>query len=142
MPCPEISLEDDHDNHWQDFIFVVRYLPKATLTSIKFALYGAAIGWGTGLAYKEGLNRFAQMNHEAIDINGSYVGNDSEFMHMSRDPHFNRVTPPISKYYLFIPPHWAELPAYCLVFVEKLPNFLINLMMNVLRETCQVTINV
>ncbi|MCL9684484.1 hypothetical protein [Legionella maioricensis] len=91
-----------------DLLFTVRYMPKILTTTIKYGFYGALLGLGASYVFAESLNRYAEQNHDGVDLTDSYVANDEAFMKFSRNKHFNKRTPPISE---FLPVYGAIVGA-------------------------------
>jgi hypothetical protein len=91
-----------------DLLFVVRYMPKILTTTLKYGFYGAVFGLGASYVFTASLSRYAEENHDAVDLTDRYVANDEAFLKFSRNQHFNQHTPPI---YEFIPVYGAIVGA-------------------------------
>jgi len=106
-------------DRFADMYFMVRYLPRAVGDSLKFALYGGVLGLLVGNVYEGSLSKFARQHHNAVDVNNSYVPDDQEFLHLSRNRNFTQVTPSINK---ILPLYSAALGAGAGFFVGVLKN--------------------
>ncbi|CEG55639.1 hypothetical protein [Legionella fallonii] len=95
-------------NALDDLLFTIRYAPKAAAKTIAYALCGATLGYGISYTCTESLKHFAEDHHDEVDLTDSYVRDDEQFLHVSRDQRFNQVTPPISD---FIPYYAAIVGA-------------------------------
>ncbi|AHE66390.1 hypothetical protein Loa_00822 [Legionella oakridgensis ATCC 33761 = DSM 21215] len=84
------------DDYLSDVLFFVRYVPEALAGAVKHAAIGALLGWGTSYVCWSGLQAFAAEHHDAVDLTGNHVAEGEQFLRMSRQPQFNKVTPPIS----------------------------------------------
>lgn len=81
---------------WEDFWFVVRYIPEMATHTFVYTALGAVIGYGASSYYSDELKRFAHEHHEAVDPSHKYVPDEEEFMHFTRSMN-NRVTPSVNK---------------------------------------------
>ncbi|WP_133135652.1 hypothetical protein [Legionella rowbothamii] len=92
-----------------DLLFAARYAPKAVLTISLYSIAGAALGWSSSYLFKESWNNYAQINHQVIDPNGDYAAEEEKYLHFSRSPQFNQVTPTIDEAI----PSYASLLGAC-----------------------------
>ncbi|WP_133126750.1 hypothetical protein [Legionella nagasakiensis] len=84
------------DVYLSDVLFFVRYVPEAMACTVKHAAIGALLGWGISYACSSSLQAFAAQHHDAVDITRNHVPDGEQFLGMSRQAQFNKVTPPIS----------------------------------------------
>ncbi|MCW8418982.1 hypothetical protein OQJ18_02800 [Fluoribacter dumoffii] len=80
-----------------DILFGIRYLPHAAVTTAKYSLYGACVGFLGTYLFSESLKKFAAENPEAVNLDGKHVQDDEQFLKFSRHSQFSHYTPPISE---------------------------------------------
>lgn len=89
---------------------IVKLIPSTLLSSVKHSIFGGTLGLGLGYLLFEKLLKYTDENHDAVDLQNKYVPDNEQYLHLSRNEHFNRIEPPISD---FAPVYAMLLGAGC-----------------------------
>ncbi|KTD67886.1 hypothetical protein Lste_1044 [Legionella steelei] len=92
---PIINARDN--KRTADFLFLIRYMPRVALNTVKYGFYGALFGFGSSFLFSEALKRFAAENPEVVNLDGQHVPDDEQFLKFSRHSAFTKHTPPMSE---------------------------------------------
>ncbi|RUQ90752.1 hypothetical protein [Legionella septentrionalis] len=80
----------------EDLLFTLKFIPRVLLNSVKFGACGMLLGWGCAYNFAELWKSFLTKHSQSVHGLEDYVPDDQRFLHMSRNQHFNQVTPSIA----------------------------------------------